>query len=573
MLHDPAVREQAALDIVRSDETLLQAFLLRHATESGSAAFTDENASRFLLWFALEGRYHYQLARFSPAYSAFLAQPIAPFASRLAAYVLTRRPDIRAKFGKDPDAFHAWYYLHGVSELGIGMFVSPREQMFLAQTHPKFASQPAPLTRRAYYTYLRDAEARRMFDLRLQDDRERLAMRLAQGDGSEAPPWLEEPPATDGAHLPGVNVVGFADGILGIGEDARALVRTLGAAGIMRSVFRIELHEKHATSDKFAISALAADRPVFPVNIFALTAFETARLRIERGANLFEGRYNIGYWPWELTSLPPDWHGVFDLVDEVWASSDFLFDVYSRMTDKPVHVVPPFLNVPDHQPMDLGQFGLSGDAVVFLTMFDFNSYVARKNPAAAIKAFRAAFPDRNGRERMIVKTLNAHAHLEKLAGIESAIGDDDRFVLIDGPFSRAEVCGLIAAADCFVSLHRSEGFGRVVAEAMLLGTAVIATGWSGNCSFLRPENGYPVRYELRDVRPGEYVFSEGSQWAEPSMDDAIEKFRIARARMDHDATMRDAARTLVSGKYGLEASARAVRARLEAIVRTHRQIS
>lgn len=554
-----------ALDILRSNETLLTAFLLRHATMNGAAALTDENAARFLLWFAFEGRKNHQQTCFDPAYIAFLSQPVPPITTRLAAYAMIRRADIRKKFGSNPDAFHAWYYLDGVAELDLGVFVTPQEQRFLAEIHPRFAGQVSPLSRREYFTYLRVPEARQKFDLGQAADRERFALWLAERADTMVLPWLEPPPAAANSALPGVNVVGFADGILGIGEDARALLRVLGAAGIMRSVFRVDLPESHATNDRFASSALAVDRPVFPVNIFALTAFETARLKIEQGANLFAKRYNIGYWPWELTSLPDEWRGVFGLVDEIWASSDFLADVYSRLTNKPVYLVPPYLNVPSVEQMDLSELGIGEGAVVFLTMFDFNSFVARKNPEAAIAAFRQAFPDHSGPERMIVKTLNAHAHLDRLAAIEAAIGDDDRFVFIDGPYSRSEVCGLIAACDCFVSLHRSEGFGRVIAEAMLLRTAVIATDWSGNASFLNADLGYTVEYALRYVRPGEYVFSDGSQWAEPSLDDAIAKFRLARECIGKDEPMRQAAREAVSRLYGLDATARAVQQRLAAI--------
>jgi glycosyltransferase involved in cell wall biosynthesis len=565
MLPERATTMPQALDILRSDETLLFAFALRHAAGSGASAYTDENAARFLLWFALEGRESYHHARFGPQYVAFLAQPRPPFVSRLAAYVLMRRADIRQKFGKDPDAFHAWYYHDGVVELGLGVFVTPREQRFLAEAHPRFAGRPAPLSRREYYAYLRDPEAQAKFDLTDAEHRERFLAFLALQDSETALPWFSTISRVDNAALPGVNVIGFAEAVLGIGEDARALLAALGAADIMRSVYRVELPDSHATNDRYAHAALSVTRPVFPVNVFALTSFETARLKIEQGANLFEGRYNIGYWPWELTSLPPEWHGVFDLVDEIWASSEFLLDVYSRLTAKPVHLVPPYLNVPTVENVDLGQFGIGKDDITFLTMFDFNSYVARKNPLASIRAFRLAFPDASGPERMIVKTLNGHAHIGKLKEIEEAIGNDDRFVLIDGPFSRAEVCGLIAAVDCFVSLHRSEGFGRVIAEAMLLKTAVVATNWSGNTTFLEPGSGYLVDHTLRDVLPGEYVFAEGSQWAEPSLDDAVAKLRLARVAAGSDAAMRDKAREAVEERYSLDAAGRAITARLEAI--------
>ena len=288
----------------------------------------------------------------------------------------------------------------------------------------------------------------------------------------------------------------------------------------------VSLSEKNATNDTFATRAISIDRPLFPVNIFSLTAFETARLYVEYGANLFEGRYNIGYWPWELTSLPPDWRWVFDLVDEIWAPSDFLVDVYSGLTDKPVVRMPFYLNVPSVERIDLKQFGAPRrrDRLHDDVRLQFLCCCGKiRLPRSGLS--RRPFPIPTGRSGMIVKTLNAHAHAEALRAIEAELGEDDRFVLIDSPFSRAEVCGLISAVDCFVSLHRSEGFGRVMAEAMLLQTTVVATNWSGNTTFLDAEVGYPVGFALRDVGPDEYIFSEGSQWAEPSIEDAVKQLR------------------------------------------------
>ncbi len=554
-----------AADIIRADETLLAAYLLRFPSEGSGAALTDEKASQFLLWFALNGRRNYQQVCFSPDYLAFLAKPIPPYASRLAAYVMIARPDLQKAFGTDLDRYHAWYYGEGVRRYRLAPFVSVREQQFLAEIHPFFAHLRPSLTRAAYFAYLRDPGMAQRFDLRTASDRNGFLATLKRLPPNPFEPWMPALAPRDRADLPGCNVIGFADGVLGIGEDARAITAVLGHAGVPRSVYNVKLPEKAATSDNFEIDALYEDRPIFPINIFALTAFETARLKIEQGAGIFAGRYNIGYWPWELTSLPDDWRFVFDLVDEIWASSDFLVDVYSRLTTKPVHRVPLYLNSVETAPVDLEPFGLKPDDVIFLTMFDFNSYVARKNPEAAIAAFQAAFPDRDGPERMIIKTLNSHAHPDRLKALEERLGDDDRFVLVDGPFSRAEVCGLIEACDCFVSLHRSEGFGRVIAEAMHLQTPVVATNWSGNTSFIDADVGYVVDYTLRPVAKGEYVFHEGSEWAEPSVEDAAAKLRLVRARINRDGAMRERAKARVQNLYGLVPVSEVVTARLEAI--------
>lgn len=554
-----------ALEILRADATLLTAFLLRHAAVTGSAAFTQERAERFLLWFALEGRTEFTAARFSPAYLAFLAAPAPPFASRLAAHVASARPELRQRFRNNADLFQAWYYGGGAASLGLLPFLSQAERGHLREPHPAFAGLTPSLSRAAYYAYLRDSEARARYDLNRADHRAAVIAAAPKETADPLEPWQPAAAAQGRGDLPGCNVFGFADGVLGIGEDARAVAIALGHAGIPRCICNLTLPDRHATSASSSMEALYSERPLFPVNIFAMTAFETARLAAQRGASLREGRYNIGYWPWELTSLPPEWRFVFDLVDEIWAPSRFLVEVYGNLTSKPVVLMPPLVATPPAETMDLAPFGLEPGNVVFLTMFDFNSFVARKNPQAAIAAFKAAFPDRDGPERMIVKSLNAHAHAPRLEELQREIGDDDRFVLLDGAFSRAEIGGLIAAVDCFVSLHRAEGFGRVIAEAMLLKTPVVATNWSGSVDFLNAKTGFPVDGTLRPVVAEEYVFWEGSDWAEPSLASAAAALRRVAARPKDMAPLLERALAKIAGSYDLSKVAPNLAARLAQI--------
>lgn len=551
-----------AIDILRSDRTLLIAFLLRHTPVKGAAAFAEPALiEQFLLWFALEGRAEHAGIRLSPEYLAFLAEPAAPYASRLAGHVLRSRPELRRRFGNNVDLFHAWYFGGGAAALGLLPLLSARERHFLCETHPLFSTLAPPLSRAAYFGYLRDSEARTRYDLSREADRIAAGAALTpSGDPLEpAQPALAP---VDRSHLPGCNVIGFADGVLGIGEDARALTTALGHAGMHRCICNIALPDRHATSAASGHEALYSEKPLFPVNIFAMTAFETARLIAREGAALTAGRYNIGYWPWELTSLPEDWRFVFDLVDEIWAPSGFLVDVYRGLTDKPVLLMPPLVRVPEVEALDLAPFGIDRRNTVFLTMFDFNSFVGRKNPGGAIAAFKTAFPDRAGPERMIVKSLNAHGQPDRMAEILALIGDDDRFVLMDGAFSRAETCSLIMAADCFVSLHRAEGFGRVIAEAMLLGTAVVATAWSGNADFFDADTGFAVGGALRPLVAGEYVFWEGSDWMEPSLEMAAQALRQAASRSDDLDAKLGRARARVEKTYDIAAVSTQLSARL-----------
>ena len=131
--------------------------------------------------------------------------------------------------------------------------------------------------------------------------------------------------------------------------------------------------------------------------------------------------------------------------------------------------------------------------------------------------------------------------------------------------TRPQTAGLIARADCLVSLHRGEGFGRVIAEAMALGTVVVATDWSGSTSILDRTRGYPVSYSLRDVAANEYVFNHGSQWAEPSVEDAATKLRTVRDHLGGDGELRRRAKEFVEHAYGLDTVAAALADRLEVL--------
>ncbi|WP_342362801.1 glycosyltransferase [Terrarubrum flagellatum] len=506
----PRATPASAAHILLANETLRTVYLLGHAQTSDPAALTDERAAKFLLWFAFEGWRRYPHVVFSPAYLAFLAAPMPPCATRLAAYALMSRADVRARFKDDLPGFHDWYYANGAAELGVAPLVSAAER----------AAHEA-----------NDMNAR---------------PHAARGD------------------LPGVNVIGFGGNVMGIGEDVRALAAALGHAGAPRALVNVSLDDAIGASQSHGLEALCCDRPIFPVNIFALPPFETARLRVERGPALFHGRYNIGYWPWELTTLPEHWRGVFDLVDEIWAPSDFLVDVYRKLTRKPVRLMPPYLNILTPEPIDLASYSVEEEDVVFLTMFDFNSFIARKNPEGAIAAFRRAFPFPGG-EKLIIKTINSHARPDAARRLSELTGGDPRCIIMDRTLTRAQTAGLIVRADCLVSLHRAEGFGRVIAEAMALGVAVISTNWSGSTSFVDATRGFPVSYKLRDVAAGEYAFHHGGQWAEPSIEDAIAKLQDARARLGGDRDMRARARAFVESAYGLDTVAAALGERLAAI--------
>lgn len=540
----------AAVDLLMADDTLRVAYLLKIAGNPGAPPLDEPGAAQFLLWFAVDGRHQYQQVVLSPEYIAFLATPQPPFPTRLAAYVHARRGgDVRRPSDDELEAFLAWYYVVGAHELRLTPLLVARERRFLAESHPRLSPRAQPASRWDCFRLLVEHEA-----APAAPPQGRRPARLAVAPPPHtavASPWYAPAPQRDLSTLPGLNVIGVADSVSGIGEDARALADVLHSAGAQHSIFNVRYAADVVSRARYDRDAYFADRPLYPVNVFCLPAFETARLKLVYGESFFTGRYNIGYWPWELSNVPRVWRFAFDLVDEVWASSRFLVDVFQRLTAKPVRYMPPYVDVAGIAPFAREQIGLSRDDAIFLCMFDFNSYMARKNPLAAIDAFRLAFPSSQGRERLLIKTLHGEANAQALLELQRHIAADERITLVDGGLSREEICGLLQGVDGYVSLHRSEGFGRIIAEAMLLGTPVIATDWSGSASFVTKDTGFPVACTLRNVRPDEYIYAEGSVWAEPSIEDAARKMRLVR----HERRLLEAIRTnaarAIRQTYGL----------------------
>ncbi len=332
----------------------------------------------------------------------------------------------------------------------------------------------------------------------------------------------------------GLNIYGFAYGELGIGEDLRMAVECCEVANIPYHVVNIDagdtrqadMHLKGKVSE-------GAEPPPYNTNLFCLPAFDTvSRVFMQKGAVVFEGYRNIGWWPWELSVFPKAWKPyAFELIDEVWASSTFLEDMYKRATDKPVKLVPLAVSVDRMKPYPRKHYGLPEKKFLFLYIFDFNSSVARKNPMAAVQAFKQAFKPSDNTVGLVLKTMNTKPNNPEWKAFLKECQADKRIQLITKTLDRPEVLGLINTCDAYVSLHRAEGFGRTLAEAMLLGKPVVATNYSGNVDFMQNELAHPVDFELIDLDNSAYQWiteADKAQWS-----DCINISAAAQLQMTH----------------------------------------
>jgi glycosyltransferase involved in cell wall biosynthesis len=317
----------------------------------------------------------------------------------------------------------------------------------------------------------------------------------------------------------GVNVVGHAFSETGIGEALRSSVRALEGAGVPHVV--VDLPDPRSPHTDRTLEGRTG-RHTFPVNLLHVNAHSLPGLVAAHGYGAMRDRYNVGFWMWETPEFPQSRRRFFDYVDEVWVPSGFCRDAVARSSPVPVLSMLHALKPPESEPGPPREtLGLPRSAFVYLFAFDVQSLVERKNPFALIRAFRQAV--RRGDDAILVlKLLNASPHLA--TELREAAGDA-RLIVIDRLMTRPELNALLSACDCYVSLHRAEGFGLTLAEAMARGKPVIATGYSGNIEFMTEDNSFPVRYELTTLDRNIDPFLRGSVWAEPDIPHAAALMR------------------------------------------------
>lgn len=245
------------------------------------------------------------------------------------------------------------------------------------------------------------------------------------------------------------------------------------------------------------------------------------------GRPLVEGKRIIGVWHWELPRLPAEWRVGCRLVHEIWTPSAFVASAVRQEFAGPVRIIPHAVSLPENlDPLPWRE--MAGQGFLAVTMFNMASGFERKNPLAVIKAFRHAFGD-DPKACLIVKMMHGGVWPEGLRQLRAAIDGADNIKLVTQTLTRQQVFSLLAAADTVMSLHRSEGFGLLAAEAMVLGKPVIVSDWSSTAEFLNRENGCPVPCRLIPaVDPqGNYHFPDQS-WAEPDIRAAAEWLRRLR---------------------------------------------
>ncbi len=226
-----------------------------------------------------------------------------------------------------------------------------------------------------------------------------------------------------------------------------------------------------------------------------------------------------------MEEFPQRWQGSFDHVDEVWAASEFVADALRASSSVPVRTVRIPVTPVEPAAATRAELGMP-EGFCFLYLFDYRSVFRRKNPLAAIEAFRRAFEPGAGAS-LVIKTIGSESAPREKAILVDAAARHPDVHLIDGVIEAPLKNAMLAACDCYVSLHRSEGLGLTIAEAMYFGKPAIATAYSGNLDFMTAENSYPVGYELAEIGAEADPYPPRARWAEPDVREAAEKMRAA----------------------------------------------
>lgn len=324
----------------------------------------------------------------------------------------------------------------------------------------------------------------------------------------------------------GINLHGFLLSETGLGESARLLYHALSTQDVKIAACNRILKDRQ-NDNRFA--DVLSDNCPFNVGLTVdgLTGFKRLRYQI------CKKKFNIAYPFWELDTIPVNYIEYLSKYNKIWAPSNFIGNMLHRYGFSNVDVVKHPISLPTEEPEFFSQSG----PLKILFHFDFDSFPARKNPEAAIHAFKSAFP---GKEDV---TLTVKARGERDLGRRHWLAEqaaaDPRIRIVDQLMTRQEVNELTAAHDVFMSLHRSEGLGLGCAEALAAGKAVVATDYGGSTEFINDQTGYPVQWSRIDVGPDDYILAENSTWADPSVDHAA----IAlRAIYDNPLQAREKAR-------------------------------
>lgn len=366
----------------------------------------------------------------------------------------------------------------------------------------------------------------------------------------------------------GINLLGFLKSSTGLGHQARSIYYGLSFikdkvnfidCGFLLSHNNQESYTEIKISSKFD----------YCCNLISVNPNQFTPLIESLNYKNFTSRYNIHYCAWELSKYPKEWLSSSNLIHEFWAMSKFVKNSIERSVAVPVILMPYAVDFQIPEPLPRSYFSLPKDNFIFVFSFDFSSIIFRKNPFAIIKAFRRAFSKEIKDVTLLFKisrNRNNNSQTKQYKNFIAECSKDPRIIVIDKIFNSLEVKQLIQTCNCYVSLHRSEGFGIGMAEAMKLGKAVIATNYSGNTDFTTKDTACIVGYDLIDVKENEFIFYEtGQKWADPDLEEAVYYMQKVYHDSEFNKMIAHKGKTFIEENYSIKKVAKRFSERLKII--------
>lgn len=370
-------------------------------------------------------------------------------------------------------------------------------------------------------------------------------------------------PYQPGAFEGGVNLFGLFKAEIGLAQGLKLYASALEKSGVPHTFLNTNFLSWLPQKDTAFDSRLSA-RPRYAINLVHINPDQWIQACGMFPQKAFDGHYNIGVWLWELEDIPEKWHDTFPYVNELWAPSRFIADALKKVSPVPVTFIPYGMDVPVAEGLFRSDFDLPENKFLVLAMYDSNSFMSRKNPMAAVEAFHQAFGDKPEKAHLVLKINNPTEH--DLAALRGVFGSDDTYTLITGTMPKPRLNALIRLCDVFISLHRSEGFGLVMAEAMALGRPVVATNWSANVEFMPGNAACMVDYDLIPVDNAYQWGQAGQRWADAHVDHAAEYLRRLADDPDYYERISLNGQRFIREHYSVEHTAALIKARVGEIL-------
>ena len=485
--------------------------------------------------------------------------------SRLAQAIYESRSDLQRFFpdpyGRDSVRFLLWFLTYGAAEYALAApLVAPLRE----QWETVLSSLPTPFHRLWFRGVLfamgRSIEWRKFTQNRISwIARGRAAFHARRSDRQvPAGGFIADNASSSADREGGINLIGYFRSEMGVGESVRCAASAARAVHLQVALKNVTDGVNRANDDSFAFESR---RFPYPVNLFHVNADQALSVVANIGPEFLERKYNIGYWAWELEEFPTRWLSSFAPFQEIWAPSTFCQEAIGRKAPIPVVRMPHAIKVERKARLDRAAFSIPEDRFVFLTAFDFMSVPERKNPLAAIRAFREAF-ESSPSCHLVLKMNNVPKPGHSLRDEIVRACSDLPVTIIDRTIDRDHVNCLVNVCDCFVSLHRSEGFGLMLAEAMYLGKPVIATAYSGNLDFTRSDNSFLVGWDPAAVPRRCGPYEPGSIWAEPRLAEAVQQMRLVSDSVGERELRASRGSACIRNEFSPEAVGRLMRSRL-----------